>query len=92
MPPWVNDLIRLALSSFGLAIVWKLSWAVRGWVESQKIRAENEGKMLSALNRLGNLIESGLGEQRKTNEQMWAAVQVHSMRLNKLEDTDGGRG
>ncbi|HEV2424299.1 MAG TPA: hypothetical protein VGZ29_05675 [Terriglobia bacterium] len=92
MPSWVVDIFKGGLLLSLVSIAWKLAWALRGWVESQRTRAENEGKILSALERLGDLIEKGLEEQRTTSEKMWTAINVHSMRLNKLEGrgNDGG--
>lgn len=95
IPPWIVSLFQGLLSLSALAIVWKLAWAVRGWVEAQKTRAENEQQILHAIERFGSSIQSlaeliskGIEEQRETNKQIWTAVQLHAARLNKLEDDD----
>jgi hypothetical protein len=60
-----------------LFMVWKISWAVSGFVNMQDKRAAFERQMLSTLSDF-------VKKQSETNQELWDAMQVQADRLNRL--------
>ncbi len=60
-----------------LFMVWKVSWAVSGFVNAQQQRAATEQHIVSAISEF-------VKNQRDTNEKLWDAVQIQADRLNRL--------
>jgi len=60
-----------------LFMVWRVSWAVSGFVHMQERRAATEERLVSALSDF-------VGKQAQTNGQLWDAMQVQADRLNRL--------
>jgi len=60
-----------------LFMVWRVSWAVSGFVHTQERRAVIEEQIVNTLSDL-------VSKQGRTNEELWDAVQVQADRLNRL--------
>ncbi len=60
-----------------LFMVWKISWAVSGFVNTQERRATTEQQIV-------NTLSDFVRKQTETNEELWDAVQVQADRLNRL--------
>jgi hypothetical protein len=60
-----------------LFMVWRVSWAVSGFVHTQERRAVIEEQIVNTLLDL-------VSKQGRTNEELWDAVQVQADRLNRL--------
>jgi len=60
-----------------LFMVWRVSWAVSGFVHTQERRAVIEEQIVNTLLEL-------VSKQGHTNEELWDAVQVQADRLNRL--------
>ena len=60
-----------------LFMVWRVSWAVSGFVHMQERRAATEEQLVRTLSDF-------VGKQGQTNGQLWDAVQVQADRLNRL--------
>jgi len=60
-----------------LFMVWRISWAVSGFVNLQERRGAFEQQMLSTLSDF-------VKKQTETNQELWDAVQVQGDRLNRL--------
>lgn len=73
----------LAVLSFFMACagflfsVWKISWAVSGFVNMQERRAATEQQIV-------NTLADFVKKQTETNGELWDAVQVQADRLNRL--------
>jgi hypothetical protein len=104
MPPWANELARLLIgvALFGvslgfISVIWKISWALRGYVVTEQTRAETTQELVKLVRefmedqRVANATQmEGNKLQRETNDKLWMAVQVHGMRINTLEGKPGG--
>jgi hypothetical protein len=60
-----------------LFMVWRISWAVSGFVNMQERRAGTEQQMV-------NTLADFVKKQIETNDGLWDAVQVQADRLNRL--------
>lgn len=60
-----------------LFMVWRISWAVSGFVNLQERRAASEERIV-------NTLSDFVRKQGQTNEELWDAVQVQADRLNRL--------
>jgi hypothetical protein len=60
-----------------IALAWRVSWGVRGFVEAERERARTEQEIARML---GGFIQA----QRETNDQVWTAMQVQADRVNRL--------
>lgn len=60
-----------------LFMVWRISWAVSGFVGMQERRASTEQQIV-------NTLSDFVRKQTETNEELWDAVQVQADRLNRL--------
>jgi hypothetical protein len=60
-----------------LFMVWKVSWAVSGFVQTQERRAVIEEQIV-------NTLLDFVNKQGHTNEELWGAVQVQADRLNRI--------
>ena len=60
-----------------LFMVWRISWAVSGFVNMQERRAGIEQQVVDSLSDF-------VKRQTETNEELWDAVQVQADRLNRL--------
>ncbi len=60
-----------------LFMVWKIGWAVSGFVSMQERRAATEHQIVKTLSDF-------VSKQAETNEELWNAVQVQADRLNRL--------
>jgi hypothetical protein len=60
-----------------LFMVWRISWAVSGFVNMQERRATTEQQMV-------NVLSDFAKKQTETNQELWDAVQVQADRLNRL--------
>jgi hypothetical protein len=60
-----------------LFMVWRVSWAVSGFVHTQERRAAIEEQIV-------NTLLDFFSKQGHTNEELWDAVQVQADRLNRL--------
>ncbi len=58
-----------------VALVWRISWGVRGFIEAENRRAGVEGEIVK-------MLANFIAMQRETNEQVWTALQVQADRLN----------
>lgn len=61
-----------------MAIVWKISWAMRGWVAAQQAHAENQGKLVSIV---GEFVET----QKEANRHLQSSVEFVSQRLDRFD-------
>ncbi|HLI02748.1 MAG TPA: hypothetical protein VFC10_07395 [Terriglobia bacterium] len=61
-----------------IAGVWKLSWAVRGWVEAQQIHAQNTREVTGILR---DFVEV----QKDANRQLHASVLSLNERLERFD-------
>lgn len=83
VPPSAIFLGTLAILAFLMttagfvALVWRVSWGVRGFVEAANKRADADAKLVEMLG-------SFIAVQRETNEQVWTAIQVNADRVNRL--------
>ncbi len=68
-----------------VTLVWRVSWGVRGFVETEQKRAEIE-------NEIAELVRDFVATQRETNEQIWTAIQVQAERVNRLVEERVGNG
>jgi hypothetical protein len=98
MPPWFADLGRLLIGvaslivSLGVtALVWKLAWVMRGRVELENRRAQINENLVALVGEFMALQKVSIEEQRRANElqretntNLWGAIQVHGMRINRL--------
>ncbi len=81
--PFTVFLGTLAVLSFFMGgagflfMVWRVSWAVSGFVSTQQQRAATEQQIVTALSEF-------VKNQRDTNEKLWDAVQVQADRLNRV--------
>ena len=94
LPRLIWSAAGLAVSIGFLAVVWKLAWATRGYVEAMKERAKNETKILVTLDSLVELQKQSLEAQNRMiarahemEEKMWTAIGVHTLRLNSMVET-----
>ena len=82
-PPLQIVLGTLAVLSFFMGVagflfmVWKVSWAVSGFVGTQERRAETEQQIV-------NTLSDFVRKQGETNLELWDAVQLQADRLNRL--------
>jgi predicted XRE-type DNA-binding protein len=60
-----------------VALVWRMSWAVRGFVEAERERAQTEQE-------IARMLAGFIQAQRETNDQVWTAIQVQASRVNGL--------
>jgi hypothetical protein len=60
-----------------LFMVWKISWAVSGFVNTQERRAATEQQIV-------NTLSDFVRKQSETNGELWDAVQVQADRLNRM--------
>jgi hypothetical protein len=60
-----------------LFMVWRVSWAVSGFVHTQERRAAIEEQIV-------NTLLAFVHKQGRTNEELWDAAQVQADRLNRL--------
>ena len=88
MSPSIRDLLStlavlafLMTSAGFVALVWRLSWGVRGFVEAEFQRTRTEQEIAKML---GGFIEA----QRETNDQVWTAMQVQADRVNRLVERE----
>ena len=58
-------------------VVWRISWAVSGFVHMQERRAVTEEQLVGTLSDF-------VRNQGETNGELWDAVQVQADRLNRL--------
>jgi hypothetical protein len=65
-----------------VALAWRVSWGVRGFVEAERARAETEQE-------IARMVAGFIQAQRETNDQVWTAIQVQSARLNGLVERAG---
>jgi hypothetical protein len=79
--------LAFAASAAGfLALVWRLSWSLQGFVATELQRSRYEERIIAVLH---DYIET----QRSTNEQLWMAAQVQADRLNRwTEKSRRGQG
>jgi len=62
-----------------LFMVWRISWAVSGFVHTQERRTAIEEQIVSTLSDF-------VRKQGQTNGELWDAVQVQADRLNRLAE------
>jgi hypothetical protein len=67
----------LMTSAGSVALVWRVSWGVRGFVEAERERARTEQE-------IAKLLAGFIQAQRETNDQVWTAMQVQADRVNRL--------
>ncbi len=85
LPPLTIVLGTLAVLSFAMtasgfvALVWRMSWGVRGFVEAETRRAAAEEELTKML---GEFIAA----QREHNDSVEAALNLHGARLRALEE------
>lgn len=61
-----------------LALIWKISWAIRGWVAMQQAHAEIQTKLVDAV--------SGYTEtQKEANRHLQSSVEMVSQRLDRFD-------
>ena len=60
-----------------LFMVWRIGWAVSGFVHTQERRAAIDEQIV-------NTLLDFVSKQGHTNEKLWDAVQVQADRLNRL--------
>ncbi len=84
MTPLATILAVCGLGAFLLAClafvgtIWKISWSLRGWVSSQQVHVENQGKLVGLL---GEYIDT----QKEANRHLQASVELLSQRLDRFD-------
>lgn len=63
-----------------VALVWRMSWGVRGFVEAERERARTEQE-------IARMLAGFIQAQRETNDQVWTAIQVQAARVNGLVES-----
>jgi hypothetical protein len=92
MPAWVAQLGQLLLGIaallFGvgfLTIVWKVAWAMRGWVDAEKDRAHMNEELMALVKEFVKVQVAANDEQRRMNEQFSTGIRALGSRLGEFE-------
>lgn len=71
----------LMTSAGSVALVWRVSWGVRGFVDAERERARSEQE-------IAKMLAGFVQAQRETNDQVWTAMQVQADRVNRLVERE----
>jgi hypothetical protein len=69
-------LALIAVAVGFLLLVWRISFAVQGYVATELQRSKYEERIIA-------MLHDYMETQKQTNEQLWMALEVHSDRLNR---------
>ena len=93
MPPWVSDLGRLLIGisalilSLGFATaIWKVAWAMRGYVEAERARHEMNEKLVVLVQEFIAVQRDANEIQRDMNKSFENSIKLHGMRIERIEE------
>lgn len=75
----------LVLSAGFSTLVWRISWMMRGYVDAERERARTNEELVGLVREFMETQKTANAEQRRQNDEIWTAIQVHAYRLNDLE-------
>ena len=75
----ICSLVAFPLACLGfLALVWKISWTLRGWVEAQQAHATVQGQMVEAIREFAET-------QKEANRHLQTGQELLTERLDRFD-------
>lgn len=74
--------VSFVMSLGFVTLVWRVSWAIRGWVETEKQRAVTEDKIVAALNGF-------IASQSETNTRLSTTIRVLAQEVQDIREEMG---